>query len=69
MLDDFMTSQDIAETLGVKLTTVHQYRTRGELPDPDAHVGRSPVWRKATIEEWLEERPGHGWRKGNTEKT
>jgi hypothetical protein len=36
----------------------------GDLPKPDGvpggKVGRSPVWKSTTIEEWMRTRPGRG---------
>lgn len=55
---------DIAEYLGVAVTTVHTYRFRGKknlpggLPPEDKVFGRSPVWKPATIISWP--RPGRG---------
>jgi hypothetical protein len=33
-------------------------------PEPDEYVGRTPLWKRATIDGWRYNRPGHGWRKG-----
>jgi len=30
------------------------------MPPPDARFGRTPVWRPATIQEWVRRRPGRG---------
>ena len=32
----------------------------GDLPEPDAHYGQSPVWRVETVKRWMENRPGQG---------
>jgi predicted DNA-binding transcriptional regulator AlpA len=64
MIGDYLDMADIADRLGVKVTTVRQYKLRGDLPAPDGQVGRSPVWRQQTISEWMATRPGQGWRKG-----
>ncbi|MFC7331400.1 helix-turn-helix transcriptional regulator [Marinactinospora rubrisoli] len=66
MMDNLLTSKDIAGLIGVKLETVHRYRVRGDLPEPDGRMGNSPVWRKETIDAWIASRRGHGWRKGQT---
>jgi len=55
-----MTSQMVADRLGVTRATVHTYATRGTLPPPDAYVGRTPVWGPDTIEAWIASRPGMG---------
>ncbi|WP_110052300.1 AlpA family transcriptional regulator [Nocardiopsis sp. L17-MgMaSL7] len=64
MIEGYLSSKDVAERLGVKVATVHEYRARGTLPPPDEIVGRSPLWKKATIDAWEESRPGQDWRKG-----
>ena len=63
MIDDLLETKDIAALLGVRVATVRQYKLRGDLPPPDATAGRSPLWRRATIEQWRAERPGQDWRK------
>jgi hypothetical protein len=32
----------------------------GDLPEPDAYFGQSPVWRRDKIDEWQKHRPGRG---------
>lgn len=32
----------------------------GDLPEPDARFGRSPVWKLETLEAWERRRPGKG---------
>lgn len=52
---------DLADAMGVKLHTLHVYRNKGKLPDPDGYhvLGRSrvPYWRRATLTTWLNSRP------------
>ena len=43
---------ELADVFGVRLKTVHQWRTRRRLPDPDLEVGGRPAWRRTTIERW-----------------
>jgi hypothetical protein len=59
---DYWTVNDIAEYWGVTTQTVRTYRSRkrGELPEPDRIFGRSPVWKPATIINFV--RPGQGAR-------
>lgn len=59
---DFWTIEDVAVHWGVKPETVRSYRSRkkGELPEADRMVGRTPVWRPATIVAF--QRPGRGAR-------
>lgn len=64
-MTDYLDSAAIAARLGIKPTSVHRMRSRGDLPEPDRMVGRTPTWRAATIDAWQASRPGHGWRKAN----
>lgn len=59
---DYWTINDVAEYWGVTPQTIRTYRSRrrGELPEPDAVFGRSPVWKPKTIIDF--ERPGQGKR-------
>jgi predicted DNA-binding transcriptional regulator AlpA len=64
VMEGYLTSDELADRLGIKRGSIYRYRVRGDLPPPDELVGRTPLWRKETIEKWLTERPGQGWRKG-----
>lgn len=67
-----LTLAEIAEHLGLGVTTVRNYHQRaernrrehrerpGDFPPPDQHFGRTPVWRAATIAQWQRTRPGRG---------
>ncbi|WP_435601282.1 helix-turn-helix transcriptional regulator [Streptomyces sp. C10-9-1] len=59
---DYWTIADIADHWGVSEQTIRTYRSRrrGELPEPDAVFGRSPVWKPETIIRF--QRPGQGAR-------
>lgn len=58
----YLSRGEIAELLGVSLTTVKGYDKRGYLPEPDARVGRNCGWLEATITDWHANRPGAGAR-------
>lgn len=62
----FLTSEEVAQRLGIQRSSVHRYRVRGDIPEPDDYAGRTPLWAEASFTAWLNERPGHGWRKGKT---
>jgi excisionase family DNA binding protein len=49
---DYMTITEIAELLGVQRNTLTAHRTRGKMPPPDRQFGRTPLWRRSTIEKW-----------------
>ena len=57
-----LTISDIAEMVGVAPDTIAAYRYRGYLPEPQAVIGRTPVWSRPVIRHWLQTRPGNGWR-------
>jgi len=46
----------VAEMLGIQPRTWTSYVARGQAPEPDGHVGRSPWWAPATIERYRQER-------------
>lgn len=56
----YWTIADVAAYWGVKPATIHTYRTRGWLPEPDDRIGNAPVWKPKTIIEF--KRPGRGAR-------
>ena len=60
---------EIADALGIKPTTVSNYATRGYMPTPDGYVGRTPWWWESTVREWVSNRPGLAWRKGQRSST
>jgi len=43
---------ELAELLGAERGTVRQWYHRGKLPEPDALLAATPVWRLSTIERW-----------------
>jgi len=63
---ELLTASDIAPLLDVTTKSVVAYhhianRNRREgkprpsdMPPPDKHFGRTPVWERATIDRWLE---------------
>lgn len=57
-----LTTADVATLIGVSRDTISAYRHRGDLPDPQAVVGRAPMWARPIIRHWHATRPGVGWR-------
>ena len=45
---------DVARSLGVAASTVRAYNSRGQMPAPTGHVGRTPYWSPEDIEPWIE---------------
>ena len=44
---------ELADMLGMQRGTVRQWYSRGKLPEPDALLAATPVWRLSTIERWM----------------
>jgi predicted DNA-binding transcriptional regulator AlpA len=57
----YLSAADVAERLGVRVTTIHRYHHRGDMPPEDARFGRSPAWKEATIEQWEKDRASASW--------
>ena len=57
---EWWTTTDVAAYLKVQVGTVSTYRARGQMPPPDMTVGRTHMWRPATIISWHEDRPRPG---------
>lgn len=54
---EYLGTDEIAALLGVKPQTVRDYAYRGDMPEPDRHFGRSPVWTRETVDAWIASRP------------
>lgn len=54
----YLSQKEIADIIGVKLTSLANYK----LPPPDAYIGRTRGWLPETIEKWNASRPGRGYR-------
>lgn len=65
-MEGFLTGAELAARIGIQTASIYRYRSRGDLPEPDEMIGRSPLWKVETIDAWLKDRPGHGWRKSRT---
>jgi predicted DNA-binding transcriptional regulator AlpA len=57
---DQLTTVEVAALAGIAPASVRRYRLRGRFPDPDGYVGRTPWWRRSTVEAWLASRHGPG---------
>ena len=53
---EWLTNDQVSELLGLKYSTLYTYRKRNTLPEPDTYIGRTPVWKRKTIEEWNQNR-------------
>jgi len=56
-MSEWLTNTDIAKLTGLKIETLYKYRERNTLPKPDKYIGRTPVWKSETIEQWQSNRP------------
>jgi 8-oxo-dGTP pyrophosphatase MutT (NUDIX family) len=57
---EWWSTTDVAAYLGVKVGTVSSYRLRGQMPPAELTVGRTQLWRPATIIAWHGHRPRPG---------
>lgn len=55
-MSDWLTTTDIASLTGLKLDTIYTYRKRDTLPKEDHMLGNKPVWKKETIQQWVDSR-------------
>lgn len=55
-MNDLLTYSEIAELTGLKYDTIYRLRKNNTLPAPDLIVGRTPVWKRQTINEWIKTR-------------
>lgn len=46
----------VAEVAEVKPSTIRYYHKMKQMPSADVYFGRSPVWKKETIDAWIESR-------------
>lgn len=67
-IESLLTLQEFADLVGVKYHTMVTYKAKGKLPDPDAKVGNSPLWKRSTAKAFVKAGAGRGqgWRKGQT---
>lgn len=50
---EIVDTEAIAERLGVKKGTVHQWRFRhDDFPAPDGNLSTGPIWRWSTVKTW-----------------
>lgn len=57
---EWWTTTDVAEYLGVRLSTVSNYRRRGQMPAPDLTVRSTHLWKPQRIIDWHAQRPRPG---------
>lgn len=57
---EYLDPAAFAAFVGVSPATIHTYKSKGLLPEPDHHFGQTPVWLPATAAAWKATRPGQG---------
>ena len=55
-MSEWLTNTDIAKLSGLKVRTIYKYRERNTLPEPDHQIGKVPLWKKETVDNWLKTR-------------
>lgn len=54
-LEPLLKLDDVARLLNCCRRSVESLRASGHFPRPDAMIGRSPRWRVATVNAWIDE--------------
>ena len=57
---EYLDSKQVGERAGLAHQTVRQMRARGQMPDPDAMIGRAIGWLPETIDKWIAARKTGG---------
>jgi predicted DNA-binding transcriptional regulator AlpA len=60
MPERLLDTDAVARLCCVRPQTIATYLARGQMPEPVARLGNSPLWSRAIVEYWLESRPGQG---------
>lgn len=50
--DQLLTATQVADLLGLNLSTITAYKARGQMPDPDQTYGHVALWKESTIRTW-----------------
>ena len=48
-----LSRRDVAELMGLNVETIKYHRAAGSMPDPDLVIDDKPLWRRATIDQWM----------------
>lgn len=60
LADRMLDINGLAKYLDILPTSVPAMMTRGQLPEPQIRIGKSPLWARPIIEHWKTTRPGRG---------
>lgn len=63
--DELLDRQAVADLLGISRESLDVYRIRSgpnyeKFPEPDERPYGHPVWKRSTVDAWIETRPGRG---------
>ncbi|MBI1372710.1 MAG: helix-turn-helix domain-containing protein [Phycisphaera sp.] len=56
--DSMLKLKEVAEFLGIGLSTAKRWKAQGKFPPPDFRVSGIIRWRVGTIERWMEKQEG-----------
>jgi len=48
-----LSRRDVADLMGLNVETIKYHRAGGTMPDPDLIIDDKPLWRRATIDQWI----------------
>lgn len=52
----YLSVKELAEMAGIEESSMRTYLTRGDAPEPDVRIGRTPGWLPTTAREWMKGR-------------
>ena len=58
-MKDLLTNDDVSQLTGLTYSYLYTLRRRKLLPKPDTYIGRTPLWKRQTIENWMNTRPNN----------
>lgn len=51
-MDPLLTAEQVAGYTRLNKNTITGYHARGQMPPPDQQYGRTPLWKRSTIDKW-----------------
>jgi predicted DNA-binding transcriptional regulator AlpA len=55
-MSEWLTYKDIANLSGLKIDTIYRHVKRNTLPEAERRIDNKPLWKKSTVEKWIESR-------------
>ena len=53
MTPAYLDTGGLAARAGLTAGSARTYLSRGKLPPPDVHIGKTPGWTTATVDAWI----------------